>query len=120
MTITVGHITFDANDAAALAGFWSGVLERPVDEGATESFATVGATGDQPLRPAFMFIQVPEPRAGKNRIHVDLHSSDLQTEIDRVLALGATKIGDFDEYGATWATFSDSEGNLFDIGLSAE
>ncbi len=69
-------------------------------------------TGDEPLRPAFMFIRVPEPRTGKNRIHVDLRAADLQAEVDRVAALGATKVGEFDEYGAKRVTLADSEGNL--------
>lgn len=103
-----------------LARFWSGVLEHPVDEGAGEAFATIGMTGEEPLRPAFMFIQVPEPKAGKNRNHVGLHAADWRGEIDRRLVLGATKVGEVDEYGATWATLADSEGNLFDIAASAE
>jgi hypothetical protein len=120
MTVTVAHITFDAADAAALAEFWSGVLERPVDEGATDGFATIGMSGAEPMRPVFMFIQVPEPRTGKNRIHVDLHATDPQAAVDRVVALGATKVGEFDEYGTAWTTLADSEGNLFDISGAEE
>ena len=33
---------------------------------------------------------VPEPKAGKNRAHVDLEASSLPAEIDRLCALGAT------------------------------
>jgi len=115
----LGHVTFDAADATALATFWSSVLDRPVDEGATE-FATVGMTGDEPLRPAFMFIQVHEPHTGKNRIHVDLLAADWQSEVERVVGVGAIKVGEFDEYGAKWVTLADPEGNLFDIARSGE
>jgi hypothetical protein len=31
--------------------------------------------------------------------------------------LGATKIGEFAEFGTEWATLADPEGNVFDIGL---
>jgi hypothetical protein len=41
----VGMYSFDCRDAAALAEFWSGVLMRPVDEGATSAFATIGSKG---------------------------------------------------------------------------
>lgn len=117
---SLGYVTFDAADAGRLATFWGGVLQRPVDDGASAEFATVGTSGVVPLRPAFMFIQVPEPRVGKNRVHVDLLAADWRAEVDRVVELGATKVGEFDESGATWATLTDVEGNLFDIGAHAE
>jgi hypothetical protein len=118
--LTLGYVTFDAADAGRLAAFWAGVLRRPVDDGASEQFATVGAGGDDPMRPAYMFIQVPEPKEGKNRIHVDLLTADWRAEVDRVLELGGTKVGEFDESGAVWATLADTEGNLFDIGAHPE
>jgi len=119
-SLTLGHVTFDAAGATALATFWSSVLDRPVDEGATEFFATVGMTSDEPLRPAFMFIQVPEPPTGKNRIHVDLPAADWQSEVERVVGVGAIKVGEFDVYGAKWVTLADPEGNLFDLAHSGE
>ena len=35
--------------------------------------------------------------------------------VDRLVAIGATKVGEFDEYGAHWITLSDPEGNVFDV-----
>jgi hypothetical protein len=67
-----------------------------------------------------MFIQVPEPNVGKNRVHVDLLAADWRAEVERVVGLGATKVGEFDESGAAWATLADAEGNLFDIAAHAE
>ncbi len=63
-----------------------------------------------------MFIRVPEPRVGKNRLHIDLASPDVSAEVQRALAVGATHVGDFAEYGAAWTTLRDIEGNVFDIG----
>ena len=119
MSVTFAHVVFDCADPLAQAGFWSGVLERPVDEGSTEHFATVGmpTRGEGPM-PVFMFIAVPEERTGTNRLHVDLGSADLAAEVDRIVALGATHVGDFDEYGARWTTLADPEGNLFDVAQS--
>ena len=45
MALTVGMYSFDCSDAATLAGFWSGVLDRPVDDGATAAYATIGVAG---------------------------------------------------------------------------
>ena len=64
-----------------------------------------------------MFVAVPEPRQGKNRMHLDLVATDLPAEVERAVALGATKIGEFDEYGTRWTTLTDPEGNVFDIGV---
>jgi hypothetical protein len=113
--LRTAHIVFDCADAAQLAAFWSQLLDRPVDEGASQFFATVGGQGPEPMSPAYMFLQVPEERAGKNRLHVDLVGPDLPAQVQRAVALGASHVGDFDEYGTVWATLADPEGNLFDI-----
>jgi catechol 2,3-dioxygenase-like lactoylglutathione lyase family enzyme len=116
MSVSFAHVVFDSSDAEALARFWAGVLERPVDEGASPFFATVGMPerGTTPT-PVFMFLQVPDPTPGKNRVHVDLSSADLPAEVERLTALGATHVADHDEYGTTWTTLADPDGNLFDI-----
>ena len=42
MSVTFEHVVFDCADPLALARFWAEVLERPLDEGSTAHFATVG------------------------------------------------------------------------------
>ncbi|MCP2319650.1 Glyoxalase-like domain-containing protein [Nocardia amikacinitolerans] len=114
MTLSIANVTFDCENAAALAGFWAELLEQRVDEGANEFFATVGReSGHKPL---LMFIKVPDKTPGKNVVHLDLASTEWREQVDRAVALGAKHIGDFDEYGGNWATLADPEGNLFDIG----
>jgi predicted enzyme related to lactoylglutathione lyase len=112
MPITLEHVTFDCSDAAALAGFWAQVLETQVDAEANEFFATVNKGGDGP---ALMFIQVPEERAGKNRLHIDFATTGWAAEVDRIVGLGAKRVGEYDEYGAHWVTLADPEGNVFDL-----
>jgi predicted enzyme related to lactoylglutathione lyase len=109
MSTTLSHLTFDCTDAAGLAGFWSAVLESPVDDGASADFAVV--KGD----PGWMFIKVPEAKTVKNRVHPDLTTADLAAEITRLTKLGATHQADHDEEGTTWATLTDPEGNEFDV-----
>ena len=65
--------------------------------------------------PAWSFMSVPEPKRVKNRVHVDLAVDDLQGAVDRLVALGATTLGDFDEAGFRWTTLTDPEGNEFDL-----
>jgi predicted enzyme related to lactoylglutathione lyase len=107
------NVTFDARDAAGLAGFWSEVVGRPVGEGANEHFARIeGADG----APHLLFIQVPEDRAGKNRVHIDLDAPRLDDARTRLEGLGATFVHEMDEYGLRWFTFRDPEGNEFCVG----
>ena len=77
MNVSLAHVTFDCTDAAALASFWSQLLDHPVDPDANEFFATVGLRSSPALHPAWMFIKVPEPKSTKNRVHVDLTTADL-------------------------------------------
>ena len=119
MALSFEHIVFDAGNALTLAQFWATVLERDVDPEANPYFATIGRTEPAAGQPVFMFIQVPEPRVGKNRLHVDLASVDRPADVQRAVAAGATHLGDFDEYGTRWSTLADIEGNLFDIAAGA-
>ena len=93
----------------ASARFWAAVLERPLPEETMEGYVVLDGT------PAWSFFTVPEPKSSKNRVHVDLAVPDLAKEVDRILALGATKLGDFDEAGFRWTTLADPEGNEFDV-----
>lgn len=112
MSITIEQVTFDSAEPTALATFWAGVLGTEVDAGGNEFMATVGKSGGgTPL----MFLKVPENRAGKNRIHLDLATRDWAAEVDRLVALGAKRLDEYDEYGIHWITLADPEGNLFDL-----
>lgn len=108
-TITLTHLTFDCADAEKLATFWSAVLDQPIGDGASPEYAVVTGT------PGWMFLQVSERKAGKNRVHPDLGAKDLPAAVARLTELGATHLADHTEDGATWATLADPEGNEFDV-----
>jgi predicted enzyme related to lactoylglutathione lyase len=58
--------------------------------------------------------QVPEPRVGKNRVHVDFRADDREVEIRRLLGLGATVLDEQQEVpGLRWTVLADPEGNEF-------
>ena len=116
MSLDIAAVTFDCENAATIADFWSAALDRPVDTGepgASQFFASIGRTDPQPGAPVLMFIKVPEGRTVKNRVHLDLVADDRAAEIDRLVGLGATVIHDKDEWGTRWTTLSDPEGNEF-------
>jgi catechol 2,3-dioxygenase-like lactoylglutathione lyase family enzyme len=117
MTARLANVTFDCADAAKLAGFWSDVLGRPLatEPVPSEDVASIG-DGDHGSAgsPNWLFVRVPEPKpSSKNRVHVDLTADDREAEVQRLLALGATRIADQDEYGLRWTVLVDPEGNEF-------
>jgi len=115
MSATEFAITLDCANAEELAAFWSQVLGRPVDPGATDEFAAIGLAEGNGGRPAWMFHKVPESKKAKNRAHVDLITADLAAEADRVVGLGASRLADLEENGVRWTTLADPAGNEFDL-----
>jgi predicted enzyme related to lactoylglutathione lyase len=114
MSTTFFGAAFDARDAATLAAFWSGVLGRPVNDGATAEHAAIDATTPE-LGPRLAFHRVPEGKAAKNRFHPDLITTEYEAEVQRILALGATAVAGQNPGGARWTTLADPEGNEFDL-----
>ena len=108
-----GQIVIDAAEPAKLAGFYADLVGRPVADGGNPFMAQIHGDG---AFPSLMFLAVPEPRTGKNRLHLDLVSDDFRAEVERAVGLGATKVGEYEEYGTAWVTLTDPEGNVFDIG----
>lgn len=113
MEITLHTVTFDCADAGKLGRFWSELLARPLDDGATAEFASLGMSAESP--PRLTFVRVPEGKRVKNRLHVDLVAADLPAAVDRALELGATRLADRADDGYRWSTLADPEGNEFDI-----
>lgn len=107
MALVPTATTFDAADAAVVAGFWAAALgvEAPAD--ATAEFAQV-STDSQTL----CFAQVPEGKTVKNRVHLDLAADDLDAEVARLEALGAA-VHEVHTDGGRWTTMRDVEGNEF-------
>jgi predicted enzyme related to lactoylglutathione lyase len=120
MDVSFFSVSVDCGDAAKTADFWSQVLNRPVDPGATQDFAAIGLEPAEPpangaAGPVWMFHKVPEAKAVKNRLHIDFVCADLPGAVERALTLGATHLADIEEGGYRWATLADPEGNEFDI-----
>jgi predicted enzyme related to lactoylglutathione lyase len=105
----IRHITFDCTDPLRLAEFWGALLgwEHDVDGGEALVFDRT-----QP-RPWLLFIKVPEAKAVKNRVHLDIQPAlPRDRELERVLALGATIVEDHRrDDGTGWITVADPEGN---------
>lgn len=62
-----------------------------------------------------LFQRVPEPKTGKNRLHLDLHPGEGRQadEVERLGALGANILRDVKEPSGAWVVMADPEGNEF-------
>ncbi|WP_216208932.1 VOC family protein [Amycolatopsis aidingensis] len=116
MSAFVQNIAIDCADPYQLAQFWSQVVDRPISDedspGDPEASISLGNGVD------LVFLQVPEAKAVKNRLHVCLRPQDRtrEEEVRRLLDLGATMVADHREPGATcmgWAVLADPAGNEF-------
>jgi catechol 2,3-dioxygenase-like lactoylglutathione lyase family enzyme len=120
MTSFISHTTVDCADAYALSEWWKQVLgyvdveDDPNEPGHEECMILSPVTGHSVL-----FIEVPEPKQGKNRLHFDLRPAEGATreeEVERVLALGATEVADHRRAGGGgWVLLADPQGNEFCI-----
>jgi predicted enzyme related to lactoylglutathione lyase len=110
------NICVDAVDPDRLATFWAEVLGwRRTYDGADEVVLQPPAgSREDGIVPDLLFLRVPEAKAGKNRLHLDLRPADRDAEVARVEALGARRadVGQ-DESEVTWVVLADPEGNEF-------
>ncbi|SCF14326.1 hypothetical protein GA0070607_6068 [Micromonospora coriariae] len=67
------------------------------------------------MSPTVVFIQVPEGKTVKNRLHLDVSPIDGSTEdeVTRLLGLGATRTDVGQGAGRSWVVMADPEGNEF-------
>jgi hypothetical protein len=107
-------LVIDTADSWALAEWWSTVLEVPIEEKKAEKGMRWAALKPPDSIRVMLFLDVPEPKGSKNRLHIDLrpHGCDQATELERLLGLGATKI-DIGQGDQTWVVLADPEGNEF-------
>jgi catechol 2,3-dioxygenase-like lactoylglutathione lyase family enzyme len=119
MSSRISHTTFDCHDAYALSSFWAKVLQftdvpdDPNEPGDEECMIIDPREGQR-----LLFIEVPDAKQVKNRVHLDLVPIDRtrDEEIERVLALGATPVDDRRHADGTgWLVLADPEGNEFCI-----
>ncbi|QBS40965.1 VOC family protein [Nocardia sp. CS682] len=89
-TGAVAAIVMDTRDPLRLAEFWSAASGWPVAHGGAQLAGLRSATG---LGSWLEFVRTPEPKSGRNLLHLDLASFDDQAaELARLRAAGATPI----------------------------
>ena len=106
------EVVVDAQDPRALGRWWVEALGWVVvDDG--EEFEIAPEPGSYPT---LLFVRVPEPKAVKDRLHLDFRPGPGLTrdqEVERLLAHGATRADVGQGPDVSWTTLADPEGNEF-------
>jgi hypothetical protein len=108
-------LCFDANDPLRLARFWAGALRWEVDD---EAGDVVGLVPTDDTRFRIEFAPVPEPKAGTNRLHLDLTTTSIEDQeetVARLVGLGARHIDIGQGPDEGHVVLADPEGNEFCI-----
>ena len=116
------ELVVDSHDPRAQAEFWCEVLGYEiVDEDTDARVIEIGThelTAEEvvrgPVPPTIVFLPVPEGKSVKNRLHIDVSPIDRDPpeEVERLLALGATR-ADIGQGDVSWTVLADPEGNEF-------
>lgn len=117
MSLRQGDIVIDCADHERVVPFWQAALgwER---HDVNEQYVSLvpppaqrEAAGPRPL--PLLFQKVPEPKVGKNRVHLDWRSDDRDAEVARLVELGAREGATRSLGSLTWTVMEDPEGNEF-------
>jgi hypothetical protein len=111
------HLVIDAGEPGPLARFWAAALGWEVKPDQPGEFVVWprGYRYPDPVALPLAIVPVPEAKAGKNRVHLDLATESAahqEAEVDRLLGLGAVP-ADIGQGDVPWVVLADPEGNEF-------
>ncbi len=110
MSTIVGTVMIDCNDLDGTVEFWSRLLGLE-EKARYPDYVWLDRVSER--GPALAFQRVPEPREGKNRVHLDLVAENLEETEKQVISLGGTKVDDRAMGDFHWKVLADPEGNVF-------
>lgn len=112
MTSRFTELCIDCVDPRAVADFWKEVLGWAVSDDQDDGVELKNPESEWPV---LFFVKVPERKMVKNRLHIDVNprDRDQEAELERLLALGATRVDVGQGDDVTWVVLADPEGNEF-------
>lgn len=113
------ELVLDCAEPGRLAEFWCAALDYRNYYTDTTLAVLVPTQG---MASPLILQGVPEAKAGKNRMHLDIVADDVEAEVHRLEALGAGRIDDgVQSFGGThWVRMSDPEHNEFCVSSGIE
>lgn len=119
MTLRWQCVIVDCADPERVATFWQAALgwrrtHVSADGGEIVLEPPEGSPEDG-VSPDLLFIRVPDPTPGKNRLHLDLRPTDQAAEVSRLEGLGAIRVevGQSQREDTYWVVMADVEDNEF-------
>lgn len=114
-------VVIDCEDPDRLAEFWTAALGYLRTDWAYEPYIVLAPEEDDDL-PNLILQRVPEPKQGKNRLHIDVYADDIEAEAARLSELGAKRLSGEPvvEHGVSWIVMADPEGNELCVVGSAD
>jgi hypothetical protein len=109
----VCHFVLDCDDLDKALTFWAAALdaaEEPVSEGSRAVYRRLRLP-DSNIRILLQFTQ--DQKASKERMHLDLETDDVEAEVQRLEALGATRFDHQQERGYDFWVLRDPWRNEF-------
>lgn len=105
-------VVLDCLDPERLAAFWTAALDY---QRVAEDGAFIGLRDPGGRLPTLVLQRVPEPKVGKNRMHLDVFHTEFDSHLDRLLELGATVVTPehVEADGMRLTILADPEGNEF-------
>jgi predicted enzyme related to lactoylglutathione lyase len=113
------ELVLDCAEPTKLATFWREALDYRDHHTGASLVVLVPKEG---LASPLLLQGVPEPKAGKNRMHLDIVVEDIEAEVHRLQGIGAHRIDeDVQTFGGTrWVRMSDPEQNEFCVSTGIE
>jgi predicted enzyme related to lactoylglutathione lyase len=107
------EVGIDSVDPESLAPFWVEALGYAL--GKPDPEGTYLELVPPPGSPPVYLQRVPEPKSTKNRLHLDLFTTEPDALVTRLTGIGATKVGEAftNTSGSWWQVMADPEGNEF-------
>jgi predicted enzyme related to lactoylglutathione lyase len=115
MDIRIQCLCIDTTDPAGLATFWESALgwRRTFEQDDQVVLEPPADSPEDGIAPDLLFLRVPEDKAGKNRLHLDLRPKDQAAEVARLEGLGGRRVDVCQKADVTWVVMADPEGNEF-------
>ena len=107
MALRITRVTVDCANLQVMETFWAEALGYVRSTGSSSGTGGVEDPDDRDVE--LVFVQVPEGKTVKNRVHLDLGADSRDAEVERLVGLGARKLRAIDN----WTVMSDPEGNEF-------
>jgi catechol 2,3-dioxygenase-like lactoylglutathione lyase family enzyme len=116
MDIRIQCLCIDSPHPSRTADFWEAALgwRRTYDTEHQVVLEPPEGSREDGVSPDLLFLKVPEAKAAKNRLHLDLRPKDQQAEVARLEALGARRV-DVGQNDVSWVVLADPDGNEFDV-----